>query len=405
MKSPGHALDSKTQRDMSARFGHDFSSVRIHADSHAADAASAMGARAFAAGSDIVFGSGEFQPGSRETDRLLAHELTHVVQQERHGPGDPGRVSDGMDASELEADRAAGDVAAGRSVTVTAAPGAAVAREENEEGGGGFSLAGFLGSDPVGAAGGFAQEAETGLSVLDNSKALGMSPLNALLTPFAIKSGVDNFGGSIREGQWGEAAKSGAGLTSALIGGTQLLGAGLSGVGLTGAGTAVSGAVGTGTLMGTAAPVIAAGLGGMYAGDKMLGGANAYAKENNIFGEGRDSTDTASDWGISVQNALHSDYLPDFIGDAAGAATAIGGSWLTAGYSGLHAAGSGLWSALTDNPYEDMMQEIEAQKSVNEMSASMGAMLSATDREEVSMSSSSVAHEEMPPLPAALGRR
>jgi Domain of unknown function (DUF4157) len=63
------------------RFGHDFSAVRIHHDARAAQSARELGARAYTVGHDIVFGAGEFQPGSAGGRRLLAHELTHVVQQ------------------------------------------------------------------------------------------------------------------------------------------------------------------------------------------------------------------------------------------------------------------------------------------------------------------------------------
>lgn len=63
------------------RFGHDFSRVRIHTGSQAAAAAKGIGARAYAVGSDIVFGAGEYAPATAEGRRLLAHELTHTIQQ------------------------------------------------------------------------------------------------------------------------------------------------------------------------------------------------------------------------------------------------------------------------------------------------------------------------------------
>ena len=81
---------------MEARFGHDFSQVRIHADGKAAESAQAVNARAFTVGRDVVFGSGEYAPGSPQGQRLLAHELVHVVQQSgrphtlrRQGTGSP----------------------------------------------------------------------------------------------------------------------------------------------------------------------------------------------------------------------------------------------------------------------------------------------------------------------------
>ena len=81
LQSPGQPLDSATRGFMEPRFGHDFSMVRVHAYSEAADAARTVGARAFTVGQNIVFGRGEFAPATEAGNRLLAHELTHVVQQ------------------------------------------------------------------------------------------------------------------------------------------------------------------------------------------------------------------------------------------------------------------------------------------------------------------------------------
>ncbi len=80
---PGTRLDPKTSNFMASRFGADFSQVRVHTDSEAAQSAAAMGAKAYTVGSDIVFGAGQFNPGNESGRHLLAHELTHVIQQ-RH---------------------------------------------------------------------------------------------------------------------------------------------------------------------------------------------------------------------------------------------------------------------------------------------------------------------------------
>ena len=77
----GQPLDDSTRAFMEPRFGHDFSQVRIHTDSRASYSSEAIAARAYTVGSDIAFRSGEFSPGSSDGRRLLAHELTHVVQQ------------------------------------------------------------------------------------------------------------------------------------------------------------------------------------------------------------------------------------------------------------------------------------------------------------------------------------
>lgn len=66
---------------MEPRFGHDFSRVRVHADGEATNAAREVQARAFTVGANIVFGHNQFAPATAEGQRLIAHELTHVIQQ------------------------------------------------------------------------------------------------------------------------------------------------------------------------------------------------------------------------------------------------------------------------------------------------------------------------------------
>ena len=90
----GRPLPGDAKAYFERRFGFDFGTVRIHTDEHAADAASELGARAFTARGNIVFGRGEFAPGTASGRQLLAHELTHVVQQhgglQRQVPGGSG---------------------------------------------------------------------------------------------------------------------------------------------------------------------------------------------------------------------------------------------------------------------------------------------------------------------------
>jgi hypothetical protein len=83
LRSPGTALDERVQAFMGPRFGHDFTHVRVHTDARAAQSAVAVGARAYTVGQDIVFASAAYAPGSADGRRLIAHELSHVVQQ-RH---------------------------------------------------------------------------------------------------------------------------------------------------------------------------------------------------------------------------------------------------------------------------------------------------------------------------------
>ena len=82
----GRALDPPLRKSMEARFGQDFSSVRVHDNSQSAAAASSVNARAFTYGKDVVFNRGEYAPHSPGGQQLLAHELTHVVQQGAANP-------------------------------------------------------------------------------------------------------------------------------------------------------------------------------------------------------------------------------------------------------------------------------------------------------------------------------
>ncbi len=81
LSSPGQPLDAGTRSFMESRFHHDFSHVRVHTDARAAESARAVGANAYTVAQDVVFGPGLFQPGTAMGQRLLAHELTHVLQQ------------------------------------------------------------------------------------------------------------------------------------------------------------------------------------------------------------------------------------------------------------------------------------------------------------------------------------
>ncbi len=81
LRSPGHALNSTARAFLEPRFGLDFASIKIHSDSKAANSADAVRARAYTVGPHIVFGATEYAPHSDSGRRLLAHELTHTVQQ------------------------------------------------------------------------------------------------------------------------------------------------------------------------------------------------------------------------------------------------------------------------------------------------------------------------------------
>lgn len=81
LRSPGQPLDAATRAYMEPRFGHDFSKVRVHVDDRAAESASRLNAIAYTIGPHVVFGAGRYQAHTTEGAKLIAHELTHVVQQ------------------------------------------------------------------------------------------------------------------------------------------------------------------------------------------------------------------------------------------------------------------------------------------------------------------------------------
>jgi Domain of unknown function (DUF4157) len=86
LRSPSQPLDAATRAYFEPRFGHDFSRVRVHSGGAAAQSARAVNAVAYTVGHDIVFGAGQFTPGTHEGRRLIAHELAHVAQQSGSGP-------------------------------------------------------------------------------------------------------------------------------------------------------------------------------------------------------------------------------------------------------------------------------------------------------------------------------
>ena len=93
LRSPGQPLDPATRGFMEARLGSDFGHVRVHSDARAAESAEAVDALAYTVGRDIAFGAGRYSPRTPAGSRLLAHELTHVVQQRAGVSGEAGSAS------------------------------------------------------------------------------------------------------------------------------------------------------------------------------------------------------------------------------------------------------------------------------------------------------------------------
>jgi hypothetical protein len=102
----GSSLDTGVQEKLSPSLG-DLSDVRVHTDSGAHDLNHAVSARAFATGTDVYFAQNEYKPNTSDGDKLIAHELAHVVQQRGAPTSGPLTVSNPGDAMENEADAVA----------------------------------------------------------------------------------------------------------------------------------------------------------------------------------------------------------------------------------------------------------------------------------------------------------
>jgi hypothetical protein len=90
--TPGRPLADSARRTLEPGFGHDFSGLRVHDDSQAADSSSAVDARAYTVGNHVVLGAGHNTPETNDGNRLLAHQLTHVVKQSAVSGGGPHHV-------------------------------------------------------------------------------------------------------------------------------------------------------------------------------------------------------------------------------------------------------------------------------------------------------------------------
>lgn len=132
-RGQGQSLDTTLQMQMSQAMGHDFSGVRVHTSGEANDLNQQLSAKAFTTGQDIFFRSGEYNPGSSGGRELIAHELTHVVQQSSGvvgGGGSSMTVNPPDDAYEQEADAVAKQVT---NMSHASAGGEGVQRQEMPE--------------------------------------------------------------------------------------------------------------------------------------------------------------------------------------------------------------------------------------------------------------------------------
>jgi hypothetical protein len=109
----GGALDSGVRNRLAPQLGDALADVRVHTDEHADALSRAVSARAFTTGADVFFARGEYRPGTSSGDSLLAHELTHVVQQRGANTSGPLTVSEPGDPFEAEADSVARELTGG----------------------------------------------------------------------------------------------------------------------------------------------------------------------------------------------------------------------------------------------------------------------------------------------------
>lgn len=134
LRSPGQTLDAQTRAFMEPRFGHDFSQVRVHSDAKAAESAQSVNALAYTVGQDVVFGAGQYVPHITRGKQLIAHELTHIVQQRTGGSHGQSKLEITLpnDAAEQEADWAAESIVHGQSAIATSGLALQVARQTDK---------------------------------------------------------------------------------------------------------------------------------------------------------------------------------------------------------------------------------------------------------------------------------
>ena len=173
LNTPGQPLDRGTRAFMEPRFGHDFSGVRVHTDTKAAQSARAVNALAYTVGKDVVFGMGQYQPGTMGGKRLLAHELTHTIQQGMGGKGIQmaAKMSDANNSAEREARTVADTVMSRQSLQPIHHQSPNIARQD--DGGAGMTSATAPASVPATDVGPVATELPPAPTVDEKNTELG----------------------------------------------------------------------------------------------------------------------------------------------------------------------------------------------------------------------------------------
>ncbi|HUS12539.1 MAG TPA: DUF4157 domain-containing protein [Pyrinomonadaceae bacterium] len=134
LQSSAHSLDANTRRSMESHFGQTFEHVRVHNDATAANSARQVDALAYTVGNDIIFGANQYKPDTDEGRHLLAHELTHTIQQSNGVAFDKIRMTEDGDPLEQEAEAVARGVVSGASVSPRSTGGLKIARQQTQPG-------------------------------------------------------------------------------------------------------------------------------------------------------------------------------------------------------------------------------------------------------------------------------
>lgn len=131
LRSPGQPLDTKARAFMEPRFGHDFSKVRIHTDTRASESARVVHSLAYTVGRQVVFAAGQYGLGTTSGRQLLAHELTHTIQQSSNMQGlqEELRTTASDDMAEREAEAASRTIAHGQPFIARSREAVKIARQ------------------------------------------------------------------------------------------------------------------------------------------------------------------------------------------------------------------------------------------------------------------------------------
>ena len=196
----GTPLPMEVRSYFEPRFGHDFSGVRVHTDGEAAEGARAVQARAYTLGRNIVFGSHEYAPATAAGKRLLAHELTHVVQQRAGGEAIQRTIGD---ANDLASPRFAGDVVLeavfdGERILKVGDRGPAVVKVQQGLIDAGFPLPKF------GADGDFGSETKAAVEAFQRAAGLEASEIDGRIGPITMSRLDSRFPTAIAPGPTAE---------------------------------------------------------------------------------------------------------------------------------------------------------------------------------------------------------